>query len=1116
MAKTKVPTGLAVSRNGGTYTFSWKCGEKYKAQQLEYRFNWGGFASLGVSKGQTSAAVGAAGVSVVSFRVRGKKGSKWSAWSGEAAYGLAPPNAPAVSASLSSPDTTKFAYNVAADDTSPQHFSNATWQSVLIANCNTADGNAVNWSGAEQGTTGASYEWSKTESGFSATYYSYTRWFRVRANGWGGSTGWYYARHVYATPDKAKNVTATYSKLSGTGYAVSATWDSPASVAHPIDSITVQYLITEPEVTINETSDELTSTITCPNTESGWTSLSDVSGVGGKRAISFTVGADLADDKCIFLRVNNKHDSITTYGDPILVKEGIGKIKQPEIASVSPGGVERLYTVAVTRNTAINNAFIAVYLRTLAEPNPEMPIGIIPPKGSSSYTGDSVNCIIPELADGEVPSFGVKTFIANYSPTEPQSETEPTYYSITDIENVGNMQSDINWKSGSVPLPPSNVSLVKISDEVVQIGWNWSWREANQAEISWADHEDAWVSTAEPTVYTVNSTNAGKWNIAGLSIGTWYFRIRLIKTSENSVAYGTYCETKVIKLSSSPDTPAITISESVIPQDGSVTCYWAYVSTDGTAQMQAEVCEAFYSYVAVENPTGNPYDQGWYELKNEKYVRSFDTTVESGKTYYKTTGNITYSDPIASTATAQHITLNAKDHGWLSGETHHLAVRVTAASGEQSEGWSAPVPVNIAEPIQAKIVSHTFTKINIPVEDSEEVRTVMALRELPLSIRATGCGVGGMTTIILERATSYQMERPDGLDHDGFEGETIVIKAQNGDLSMTIEQSELLGVLDDGATYRVIAIARDTYGQTSQTSTLYTGDYNAVITPIGSPAENRYYEYDGSEYVLSEDTEVDSEKTYYLPESFDTFEVHWTHQAITPSANVEVRTDSHVTIITPIQPEGYGTGDVIDIYRLSADRPKLIVQGAEFGTAYVDPYPTLGDFGGHRIVYRTYNGDYITDEDIPAWTDYEASENAIYKHNVFAIIIDFDGEQLVLPYDVGVSNSWSKDYEETKYLGGSIQGDWGPVVGRSASLTTTIPVEYDSDAIEMLRRLADYPGICHVRTPDGSSYTANVDVKDNREEKWVNRKAKVTLEITRVDGEGFDGLTYSQWIDDGE
>lgn len=1114
MAKTKVPTGLAVSRDGATYTFSWKCGEKYKAQQLEYRYNWGGFASLGVAKGQTSAAVSAPGVVVVSFRVRGKKGSKWSAWSGEAAYGLSAPNNPAVSASFSSPDTTKFTSTVGADNVSPQHFDHISWESVLIAN-SSSNGAAVNWNGAERGTGGTSFEWAKTETGFSAAEYSYTRWFRARAHGWGGTTGWFYAYHTYATPIKAANVAATYSKLSGAGYSISATWDSPASFTHPIDSVTVQYLITEPDIVVEEDENGVRLTPTCPNTDSGWTSLTDVSGVSGKRAISFSVGADLDEDKCIFLRVNNKHDSLTTYGDPILVQDALGKIKQPDISSVTPGGVERLYTVAVTRNTAIDDAFIAIYLRTLAEPNPDMPVGIIPPKSSSRYTGDSVNCIIPELEDGEQPSFGVKTFVANYSPAEPQSESQPTYYSITDIENIGNMQSDVNWKGGSVPLPPTNVTLVKLTDEVVQIGWNWSWREANQAELSWANHEDAWESTAEPTTYTVNSTNAGKWNIAELSIGTWYFRIRLIKTMENSVAYGTYCETKVIKLSSSPDTPAITLSESVIPEDGNVTCYWAYVSTDGTAQMQAEVCEAFYSYEEVTNPTGNPYDQGWYELKNEKYIRTFDTVVVSGKTYYKPTGNITYGDPIASTATAQHITLNAEDHGWHSGETHHLAVRVTAASGEQSEGWSAPMPVSIAEPITAKIVSHSFTKVTVPVTGGTD-RTVLSLTELPLSIRATGCGVGGMTTIIMERATAYQMERPDGSEHDGFEGETIILKNQNGDLSMTVSQEELLGIFDDGATYRVVAIVKDTYGQTAQTSTLYTGDYLEISNPIGNPSENEYYEYSEGEYVLSGDTEVDLQKTYYLPESFDTFEVHWTHQAVMPSATIELDTDQHVTFITPIQPEGYESGDVIDIYRLSADRPRLIVQGAEFGTKYVDPYPTLGNFGGHRVVYRTANGDYITDEDIPAWTDYEASENEAYKHGLFAIIIDFDGEQLVLPYDVGVSNSWNKDYEETKYLGGSIQGDWGPTVSRASSLKATIPVEYNPDMVEMVRRLADYPGICHVRTPDGSSYTANVNIKDDREEKWVNRKAKISLDITRVDGEGFDGLTYSQWIDDGE
>ena len=40
------------------------------------------------------------------------------------------------------------------------------------------------------------------------------------------------------------------------------------------------------------------------------------------------------------------------------------------------------------------------------------------------------------------------------------------------------------------------------------------------------------------------------------------------------------------------------------------------------------------TYTAVENPTGNPASQGWYELVNSEYVLTEDTTVDSEKTYY--------------------------------------------------------------------------------------------------------------------------------------------------------------------------------------------------------------------------------------------------------------------------------------------------------------------------------------------------------------------------------------------------------------------------------------------------------------------------------------------------
>ena len=65
----------------------------------------------------------------------------------------------------------------------------------------------------------------------------------------------------------------------------------------------------------------------------------------------------------------------------------------------------------------------------------------------------------------------------------------------------------------------------------------------------------------------------------------------------------------------------------------------------------------------------------------------------------------------------------------------------------------------------------------------------------------------------------------------------------------------------------------------------------------------------------------------------------------------------------------------------------------------------------------------------------------------------------------------------------------------------------------MLRKLAVYAGICHVRTPEGSSYAANVDVSESRQTLGFNVVPKYTLSITRVDSQALDGITYDEWLE---
>lgn len=333
------------------------------------------------------------------------------------------------------------------------------------------------------------------------------------------------------------------------------------------------------------------------------------------------------------------------------------------------------------------------------------------------------------------------------------------------------------------------------------------------------------------------------------------------------------------------------------------------------------------------------------------------------------------------------------------------------------------------------------------------------LTEMPLTVTITGAGTGGTTTLAIERAASYYIERPDGTDLNGYEGETIALETQVGEDQITIDLDNLIGRFDDGASYRLVATVNDDVGQSAETT-------------------------------------LD-------------FEVHWTHQALIPTATATIDTTQYIAKITPVAPAGTLATDVVDIYRLSADKPQLVVENGTFGTTYVDPYPTIGEYGGHRVVFKTDNGDYITEDNHLAWVDLGAFENdnLALRYSV----IDFDGQRLECDFNQSISNSFSKDFKETQYLGGSVQGDWNPAISRSSTVNTVFVNTYDPDAIRTLRALAAYPGICHVRTKDGSSYAADVQVGDEVSYDKAGKVISASLTITRVDPEGYDGMSLADW-----
>ena len=1018
MAKSSAPSGLSVARNGEKFTFKWKIpSAKYaEGQGFQYKTN-GSWTNVTVGTTTTSKAFtiarskffpysGKKTVSTITFRVRGNSGKSgknnpsMSDWSTKAFYVKAP-KTPTVTTEIQTWPAVKFSWSAHNNAADSYWFTRVHYQSVLVKNSNVTDGSKINWSSTVAGSTrydstsasAASYLTVTDDSSMLADGNSYTRWFRCRAQGAGGNSAWRYAKHVYALSNQC--VITKYEitpKLSVNGYTAKVWFDSPFAASRPITDCKVEYTITTPDADMD-----------CPPGAS-WSDGATVKPKDGTSGAIFSIDSLIGSDQCLFVRVNSEYDGRTTYGSPSLVD--VGKLKAPTITDVTTNEGTHTATITATNGSSVPDAFMVV--RYMDNDDPDgFDIAIIP-NGQTQAVG--VQC--PEWTSA--PRFGVYA-----------AAPDDCYEVTTRDDGIGSyavnpvMRSDMVTDGGAIPEAPANTTATAIMPSgTIRVTWEWSWSDADTAELSWSDHAYAWESTEPPQTFDVSRMYASAWNISSLETGKkWYVRIRLINTTGDGRSYGAYSDTMTVDLSSAPLVPVLTLSDAIIPPDGQVTANWVYSTTDGTGQSFAEIAQR-------------------------------EEESDSDGDYIYT--------PLAQVQTAQYVTLDAAELGWQSGDSIDLVVRVTSASGHDSDGWSDPVTVIVADPPTCTITATSLDSVTITTTDEEDnpvTETVTALTEMPFTCTVTGAGDSGVTAIAIERAAAYHVDRPDETDFNGFEGETIAIDSHYGEDGFSIGIDDLIGHLDDGAWYRLIATVTDGMGQSASASI--------------------------------------------------EFEVLWTHQASAPTATVSI--ENTIAVLTPTAPADADPTDVCDIYRLSIDRPQLIYAGAEFGTVYVDPYPAIGDFGGHRFVTRTANDDVTTPDGSFAWIDVDDGFKS--RYNIF----EFERGQVMLELDVDISNQWRKDFKETQYLGGSVVGDWNKAVSRTASVSGTAIPGRDDDLIESMRRLADNAGICHVRTKDGSSYTADVEVSEKYNYASGIKTYEYNMSITRVEPEELDGMTYTEW-----
>lgn len=978
---TKAPTGLTITRSDGAFTFSWKIGDKDygDGQWLCYNVNDGartGWAKIG--NNQTSyGPLNLGAINEVAFWVKGerkkfKNGKKDvdPKKSAEAicVWRATAPYITSLSYSRTSANAGTFSWE-AHNDSADTAILTAI-QAETVAVRGNENPPAYGWS-AISGTS----PYAPTESLGGSNL---VRWVRVRAVGPAGVSGWSYSYHAYGNPT-TPSLTSASAVQDGSSSRITASWACWPSLAYPTDTITIQYAIAVPSDTA----------FTAP--VSGWSDSMTVTAHGGYDSVVAHINDALDDDECMWVRLKAVHDDSPKYSNALLAQ--IGTLKTPEV-NATPNVTTGDIAVSVTVKTSANAvASTVVFYRSEKKPDYDDVKTILPP-GTTSCT-----IHVEEIKDTSIgySTVGVYSFIGTYNT---QTKDGVTTYTLKTVR----MRSANAIDTDILARPPAWVGLDEgTHDQSVRISWPWTWTSATSAELTWADHDDAWESTDEPSYYSIEDKTVTKWTIANLEVGKrWYFRVRLKQKDDEDEITGPWSEIYDYDLSSIPDKPALILSKNVIDANGSVTARWAYAAADETTQAYAEICAA---------------------------------TISSGV--------VTYGSIVAHVDESQTVEITGT---WTTGTTYYFCLRLTSSAGRQSE-WSDPVALFIAPPINLTVTQKSLVTVD----------NLLYLTEMPLTVTVTGAGIAGKTIISIVRAEDYHIVRPDGSDFDGFESEHIASFSQDGESQVSIGVDNLVGYLDDGAKYKLICTVEDEYGQT---------------------------------------------KSVEFP-----FTVAWTHQAGMPSAEVTIDRYQRIAIIKPLAPSNYVSGDVCDIYRISADKPELIYKGAAFGTKYVDPYPAFGDFCGHRIVTRTANGDYITATNELAWFLCDSDIGDIIEEQM--MVIDVDGDQIELPYNIQLQSTWAKDFKRTSYLGGSVKGDWNPAVTRDISANTVIVRGADLDAQLSMRNLADYAGLAHIRTPDGSSVAANIQIRETM--NYNTATVSYSLTINVIDPEQPEGMTYDEW-----
>lgn len=240
--------------------------------------------------------------------------------------------------------------------------------------------------------------------------------------------------------------------------------------------------------------------------------------------------------------------------------------------------------------------------------------------------------------------------------------------------------------------------------------------------------------------------------------------------------------------------------------------------------------------------------------------------------------------------------------------------------------------------------------------------------------------------------------------------------------------------------------------------------------------------------------------------------VSWTELEFEPNAEISIDEETLTASIRPFcvdEDENLIEGITLSVYRREFDGSftELATGLVNTDNTYItDPHPAL-DYARYRIVSVTDDTGAVSYYDVPGqpvgetaiviqwdeeWSSFDTTAEEALEQPSWA------GSMLKLPYNIDVSDNYSKDVEHIEYIGRQHPVSYyGTQVGQTPTWNVEIERD-DEETLYALRRLAIYMGDVYVREPSGSGYWASISVSFSQ--KHCELTIPVTLSITRVAG----------------